>query len=281
MTLSGKTRLAGVIGWPVSHSRSPRLHGYWLERYGIDGAYLPMPVPPAKVEQALRALPVLGFAGVNVTVPHKQAALAVVDEADAYARRLGALNTIVVSESGRLVGSNSDGFGFMANLNAIAPSWRRDRPAVVLGAGGAAHAVVAALQDTGVALIRLGNRTKERARALAARLDGEIEVVAWEARADALAGAGLLVNATSLGMTGAPSLDIDLAALPNDAVVNDIVYTPLRTRLLEQAEGRGLVTVDGLGMLLHQARPGFAAWFGHEPEVSDELRRFVVTDLLR
>jgi shikimate dehydrogenase len=230
VTLSGKARLAGLIGWPVSHSRSPRLHGYWLEHYGIDGAYLPLPVP-------------------------------------------------LVGEGGRLAGSNSDGFGFMANLEANAASWRRDRPAVVLGAGGAARAVVAALQDAGVSPIRLLNRTETRARALAAALGGAVEVLAWEARGQALVGAGLVVNATSLGMSGAPELDIDLAGLAEDAVVNDIVYTPLRTGFLARAEDRGLVTVDGLGMLLHQARPGFAAWFGREPEVSDELRSFVLADL--
>lgn len=278
MTVSGKARVAGLIGWPVSHSRSPRVHGYWLARYGIDGAYVPMPVPPGKVEQALRALPVLGFAGVNITVPHKRSALAAVDDADPYARRIGAVNTIVVGEDGRLAGSNSDGFGFMANLEASAPAWRRERPAVVLGAGGAARAVVAALQDAGVAPIRLCNRTEARARALAAAL-GAVEVVAWKARGRALAGAGLVVNATSLGMSGAAELDIDLAELPDDAVVSDIVYTPLRTALLARAEQRGLAIVDGLGMLLHQARPGFAAWFGREPEVSDELRSFVLADL--
>lgn len=278
MILTGTARLAGVMGWPVGHSRSPRLHGYWLDAYGIDGAYLPLPVAPEHIETALRALPLLGFAGVNLTVPHKEAALGVVDRVDALARRIGAVNTVVVAADGTLDGTNTDAFGFTENLRAGAPDWEPSRAAVVLGAGGAARAVCVGLADAGVAEIRLANRTATRATRLADELSG-IQPVAWEARGDALDGAGLLVNTTTLGMTGAPLLDIALDALAGDAVVTDIVYAPLETPLLAAARARGNVTVDGLGMLLHQARPGFAAWFGHEPDITDALRAFVLEDL--
>jgi shikimate dehydrogenase len=278
MILTGKARLAGVMGWPVSHSRSPRLHGYWLDAYGIDGAYLPLPVAPDRIETALRALPALGFAGVNLTVPHKEAALGVVDRVDALARRIGAVNTVVVAADGSLDGTNTDAFGFIENLRAGAPGWEPGRPAVVLGAGGAARAVCVGLADAGVSEIRLANRTESRAARLADELSG-IRPVAWDARGDALDGAGLLVNTTTLGMTGAPPLGIALDALPGGAVVTDIVYAPLETPLLAAARARGNACVDGLGMLLHQARPGFAAWFGHEPEVTEALRAFVLEDL--
>ena len=280
MIPGGRTRVAGIIGWPVAHSRSPRLHGHWLERYGIDGAYLPLPVPPGKVGVALAALPLLGIVGVNVTLPHKQAALAAMDRVDAQAERIGAVNTVVVVD-GVLVGSNTDAFGFIASLDADAPDWRRDRPAVVLGAGGAARAVIAGLQDSGVGEIRLCNRTRAHAEAVAGDLGEGVAVVAWDERDEALAGAGLLVNATTLGMDGKPALAIALDALDRAAVVADIVYVPLRTELLRRAGERGLKTVDGLGMLLHQARPGFAAWFGRQPEVDEDLRRAVLADLAR
>ena len=272
--------MAGIIGWPVAHSRSPRLHGHWLERYGIDGTYLPLPVPPGKVGEALAALPLLGFAGVNVTLPHKQAALAAMDRVDAQARRIGAVNTVVVVD-GALIGSNTDAFGFIAGLDADAPDWRRDRPAVVLGAGGAARAVIVGLQDSGVAEIRLCNRTRAHAESVVGDLGNDVVVVAWDERHQALAGAGLLVNTTTLGMDGKPALVIALDALDGDAVVTDIIYVPLRTELLRHADERGLKTVDGLGMLLHQACPGFAAWFGRQPEVDEELRRVVLADLAR
>jgi len=278
MILTGTARLAGVMGWPVGHSRSPRLHGYWLERYGIDGAYLPLPVAPDHIETALRVLPALGFAGVNLTVPHKEAALAVVDRVDDLARRIGAVNTVVVAADGSLDGTNTDAFGFIANLRAGAPGWEPSRPAVVLGAGGAARAVCVGLADAGVAEIRLANRTESRAARVADELTG-IQTVAWEARTKALDGVGLLVNTTTLGMTGAAPLDIALDALPGAAVVTDIVYAPLETPLLAAARARGNTCVDGLGMLLHQARPGFAAWFGHEPDVTEALRAFVLEDL--
>lgn len=277
MTVSGAARLAGVMGWPVAHSRSPRVHGFWLERYGVDGAYVPLPVAPEKLADSLRALPGLGFAGVNLTVPHKETALAAVDALADGARRIGAVNMVTVDDTGGLVGDNSDAFGFIENLRQGAPGWSAAAgPAVVLGAGGAARAVCVALADAGVAEIRVVNRTAARAEALAGDLDGSLVVCSWNERNDVLAGAALLVNATTLGMTGAPALAIDLAGLAADAVVNDIVYVPLETPLLAAARAAGRRAVDGLGMLLHQARPGFAAWFGVEPEVTPELRTFVL-----
>lgn len=278
MILSGTTKLAGVMGWPVTHSRSPRLHGYWLRYYGIDGAYVPLPVRAEAFEQGLHSLADLGFRGVNVTVPHKEAALAACDRVEDSGRRLGAVNTIVMAD-GRLRGSNSDGFGFIENLRQGAPEWQAQKaPAVVIGAGGAARAVVAALIDAAVPEIRLVNRTRARADAVAKDLAGPVQVLEWPERSRALFEAGLLVNATSLGMTGQPPLDLDLAGLPRTALVNDIVYAPLETPLLARARARGNPLVDGLGMLLHQARPGFEAWFGVAPEVTPELRRYVLAD---
>ncbi len=276
MILSGEAKLAGVMGWPVAHSRSPRLHGYWLRHHGVDGAYVPLPVRPEAFPQVLAALVELGFRGVNVTVPHKEAALAACDEVDAAAERIGAVNTIVIS-GGRTRGSNSDGYGFLENLRPGAHGWRPEAaPAVVLGAGGAARAVVAALADAGVPETRLVNRTRARAEALAHDLGGAISPGDWADRGRLLNDAGLLVNTTSLGMAGAAPLDLDLSGLPEGALVNDIVYTPLETPLLAAARAQGNPVVDGLGMLLHQARPGFAAWFGVEPEVTDALRDFVL-----
>jgi shikimate dehydrogenase len=270
-TLSGSAKLAGVIGWPVAHSRSPRLHGFWLARHGIDGAYVPLAVPPGRLAEAVRGLLAAGFRGANVTLPHKEAALSLCDEVEESARRAGAVNTLRF-EGGRILGSNTDGWGFLESLREQAPGFDpRSGPAVVLGAGGAARAIAAALQDAGCPRIVLVNRTRPRAEALAAALGGAVEV----ADHPPLAEAALLVNTTSLGMVGQPPLEIDLAPLPAAAVVADIVYVPLQTPLLAAARARGLVAVDGLGMLLHQARPGFAAWFGVMPQVDAELRAFV------
>jgi shikimate dehydrogenase len=275
--LSGKARLAGVIGWPVAHSRSPRLHGFWLEHYGIDGAYLPFAVRPEDLAAALGALPLLGLRGVNVTLPHKEAALGLCARVSEAARRIGAVNTIIVGEDGALEGSNTDGFGFLAHLTASQPSFRPESgPAVLLGAGGAARAIAVALLDAGVPELRLANRTASRAAALAAELGPRVRPVAWADRASALAGTALLVNSTTMGMSGQAPLDLDLSRLPRQAVVYDIVYVPLETPLLAAARARGNAAVDGLGMLLHQARPGFAAWFGREPEVDAALRDFVL-----
>jgi shikimate dehydrogenase len=268
---------AGVMGWPVSHSLSPRLHGYWLESYGIAGRYDAIAVTPEAFARTFRALPAAGYAGVNITVPHKEAALAAVDEADGIAKRIGAVNTVVVKPGGTVWGTNTDAFGFLENLKAGAPSFDvRGGPAVVLGAGGAARAVVVALLDAGAPAIRLINRTAARAEALAADIAGPVRVAAWRARADALGDAALLVNATTLGMQGQPPLDIILDALPASAVVTDIVYAPLETALLKNARAKGCTAVDGIGMLLHQARPGFEAWFGVAPEVTPELRAHVL-----
>ncbi len=278
MILSGKARLAGVIGWPVSHSLSPRLHGHWLEGYGIDGAYLPLPVAPEALERVLPALADIGLRGFNVTLPHKEAVLRLCHETTEEARRIGAVNTVSI-RAGRFLGSNSDAFGFAENLRAGAPDWDPGAgPAVVIGAGGAARAIVVALQDLGVPSLRLTNRTAERAEALAAELSGPtpIEVLPWSERAAGLEGAGLLVNSTNLGMQGQAPLELSLEALPASALVTDAVYAPLETALLAAARGRGNPVVDGLGMLLHQARPGFAAWFGREPEVTAALRDFVL-----
>jgi shikimate dehydrogenase len=270
--------LAGVLGWPIGHSRSPRLHGFWLREHGLAGAYVPMAVRPAALPAALRGLVALGFRGANVTLPHKEAALALVDEADAPARRIGAVNTIVVGPDGGLQGSNSDGYGFLTNLWAALPTWSPSSgPAVVLGAGGAARAVVVALLDAGAPAIRLANRTPERAEALRAALgDERVETMPWSVRAEGLNGAVLLVNTTTLGMHGHAALELPLDDLPQAAVVTDLVYAPLETPLLAAARARGNPAVDGLGMLLHQAVPGFAAWFGVEPAVTPALRAAVL-----
>ncbi len=281
MTISGKAIVAGVMGWPVGHSRSPRLHNFWLARTGIDGAYVPFAVPPDRVEQALRALPAFGFAGTNVTIPHKEAAFAAVDETDAIARRIGAVNTVFVKEDGALAGTNTDAFGFVEALRGRLGAWSgAGAVAVVLGAGGAARAIVAALQDEGASEIRLVNRTAARAEAIRERFGSPVVAVGWDEREAALDGAAFLVNTTALGMQGGEALDIRLDALPDGAVVNDIVYTPLETTLLASARARGLRAVDGLEMLLHQARPGFAGWYGVEPAVDDALRAHVAADLL-
>jgi shikimate dehydrogenase len=279
MILSGKAKVAGIFGWPIAHSRSPRLHGFWLDRHGIDGTYVPLAVAPEKFATAFRALPALGFRGVNITVPHKEAALAQCDLVDTQARRIGAVNTVVVDEAGRLIGSNTDAFGFIESIRRPAQWDAASGPAVVLGAGGAARAIVVALIDAGVPALRIANRTRSRAESLAAELGGGIEVVDWERRAGALADAALLVNTTTLGMQGHAPLALDLSALPRHAVVTDIVYTPLQTPLLRDAAARGNPVVDGLDMLLYQAQPGFEKWFGVRPDVDEALRRFVLDDL--
>ncbi len=269
-------RLAGVIGWPVAHSRSPLLHGHWLREHGIDGAYVKLAVAPGRLEAALRGLPALGFAGCNVTLPHKQEAARLVGRIDPAAARLGAVNLVTVAADGTLLGRNTDGAGFLAALADADPDWRAAAgPAVVLGAGGAARAIVATLLDAGAPAVRLLNRTRARAEELADALGGAVEVLDWERRAAALDGAALLVNATTQGMAGQPPLDLDLAALPRAALVSDIVYTPLETPLLEAARARGNRVAPGLGMLLHQARPAFAAWFGVLPRITPELRAAV------
>ena len=275
MGLTGSARVAGVMGWPVAHSRSPLLHGHWLESLGIDGVYVPLAVPPHRFEAAFRALPFLGFRGCNVTLPHKEKALALADSVDDLSRRIGAANTIVVGDDGSLAATNTDAFGFLENLRSRAPGWRADRPVLVLGAGGSARAVVVALLDAGAREVRVANRTLERAAALGERFGPSVTAVPWEDRAAAAGGVGLVVNTTQLGMTGQPALDFAFDGLDGEAVVCDLVYAPLVTDLLHRARQRGHVTVDGLGMLLHQARPGFAAWFGVDPPVTERLRSVV------
>lgn len=282
MIISGAARLAGIFGWPIAHSRSPLIHNHWLAAYGIDGAYLPFAVQPDDLAAALSVLAKLGIGGVNLTIPHKEAALPLLDQVDAAARRIGAVNTIVVQADGGLHGSNTDAFGFLEGLRETLPGWTgREGPAVVLGAGGAARAVIVALTDCGAPEVRIVNRTRARAEALAAELGGPLGVCDWSERDRTLAEASLLVNATSLGMRGGASLDIGLEALPAAAIVCDIVYVPLKTPLLAAAEARGHPTVDGLAMLLHQARPGFAAWFGRDPDVTAALRASVAASLDR
>ena len=283
MRISGTTRLAGIMGWPVAHSRSPVLHGFWLDETGVDGAYLPLPAQPQHLEQALRALPILGFRGCNLTIPHKRAALSVVDRVEPLARRIGAVNTIVIRPDGTLEGRNTDAFGFRESLRDAVPAWKATAgPAAILGAGGAARAVVAALADTGVTEIRIVNRTLAHAEAIASDLatpNTSITIYSWEEVGAALRHAGLLVNATSLGMAGEPPLTLDLAPLPPSSPVVDIVYVPLETDLLAAARRRGHPVVDGLGMLLHQGRAGFEAWFGTPVKVTRELRAAILSTL--
>ena len=290
---SGTTRLAGVVGWPVAHSRSPRLHNEWLRRHGIDGAYLPLPVPPGQLEVALRGLQAAGFAGVNVTIPHKQEAYRLSDVLSDAARRCGSVNTLLFATDGSLVGDSSDGRGFLDSVRAagIDPACG---PALLLGAGGSARAIAAALQAEGVQ-VHLANRTRARAEDLAellaagdatGRAGPPPRVLDWSDREAALADQALLVNTTSIGMVGAhdpadapeATSPCGLDAAAPDLVVCDIVYAPRVTPLLADAQSRGLRTVEGLGMLLHQARVGFAAWFGVDPAVDAALFDFVAGD---
>jgi shikimate dehydrogenase len=271
---------ACVIGWPVEHSRSPLIHRYWLKQYGIDGAYEKEAVRPEDFAAFVNALAEHGYVGANVTLPHKEAALRLARSADEAAIAIGAANTLWLDAEGALHVSNTDAYGFMTNLDAEAPQWNEGLgAAMVLGAGGAARAILYGLIKATDAKILLANRTRARAEALAHVFGPRVEVIDWEKRNDALATCGLLVNTTSLGMVGQAPLDIDLAALPQDAVVADIVYTPLLTPLLVAAAKRGNPTVDGLGMLLHQAVPGFERWFGVRPEVTPALRAHAVASL--
>jgi shikimate dehydrogenase len=271
---------ACVIGWPVEHSRSPIIHRYWLAKYGIDGAYDKEAVTPDALAEFLGSLGKRGYVGANVTLPHKEAALAAARFTDEAAVTIGAANTLWLTPDGALHAANTDAYGFMTNLDAEAPQWNEGLGAVmVLGAGGAARAVLFGLIEAGVPRILLANRTRPRAEALAKVFGLSVEVIDWEARSEALSACGLLINTTSLGMTGQAPLDIDLVALPADAVVTDIVYNPLETKLLCDARARGLTAVDGLGMLLHQAVPGFERWFGVRPEVTPELKAHVVATL--
>ena len=273
--MSGARNKAGVFGWPVAHSLSPALHGFWLKQYGIDGSYELLPVEPSELEGAIRTLHEKGFVGANVTVPHKEAAAKLMDRLDGVAGTLGAVNLILVHEDGALEGRNTDGFGFIENLKATAPALTLNgTKAVVLGAGGTTKAAANALLGEG-ARVTLANRTEEKARTIAESL-GNIDVVPWAERNAALAGAQLLVNTTTLGMKGQPALEIELDHLAPGAAVADCVYAPLETELLKAAEAMGFTPVDGLGMLIHQARPAFKAWFGVDPEVTPALRDYLL-----
>ena len=271
ITTPKNIKKAAVIGYPISHSRSPILHRFWLKQYEIAGEYTAIEVPPEGLADFIKTMTKNGFCGVNVTIPHKEAVINLLDEIDDTARKIGAVNTII-ADNGKLLGKNTDAYGFAEN---ILPFVRGKKKAVVLGAGGAARAVVYALHDIGFSEIVVTNRTLGRALELK-DMNIPITVVGWAKRTEALDNANLLVNTTSLGMAGKPTLEIDLSLLPKTALVTDIVYSPLMTNLLARAQARGNATVDGLGMLLHQAVPAFAAWFGVKPVVSDELRSAVL-----
>ncbi|MEM9393845.1 MAG: shikimate dehydrogenase [Pseudomonadota bacterium] len=271
--------LAGVIGSPVAHSLSPKVHGFWLSEHGLNGHYIPMDVSSDDLGRAFATLPQIGFKGVNVTIPHKERALSLADRVSDRAAVIGAANTITFQPDGSIHADNTDGVGFIENLRSGAPDWRADQgPAVVLGAGGASRAVLASLLDAGVPEIRLANRTRVRGEALRSDFGPKVTVVDWHRVGEALEGSQLVVNTTSLGMDGSAPLSLSLDPLPKTAVVTDIVYTPLETRLLADARARGNISVDGLGMLLHQAVPGFARWFGGRPKVTPELRATILAE---
>ncbi len=269
--------LAGVIGHPVAHSLSPRLHGHWLARYGLAGHYVPLDVAPDDLAEVLAMLPRMGFAGVNITIPHKEAVLGLARQVSERARRIGAANTLSFLGTGGFQADNTDGYGFAANLVHSAPDFRaHGARALVLGAGGAARAVIDALNEAGVAQIALANRTRARAEALAADFAPRVTVFDWDTAGELLAEADLVVNTTSLGMVGQEALALPLGGLHPGQIVSDLVYQPLETPLLAAARAAGAVPADGLGMLLHQAAPGFERWFGRRPEVDDALRKAVL-----
>ena len=269
--------LAGVIGNPIAHSKSPRLHGHWLKKYGLTGHYVPLEVDAADLGAVLKAMPQMGFVGCNVTIPHKERVMEHVDQITDRATLIGAVNTLIFRNDGTILGDNTDGYGFIENLRQGAPDWEaKAGPAVVLGAGGAARAIVASLLDAGVPEILLTNRTRVRAEKLREDFGARVSVVEWVQAGNLMEKAATVVNTTSLGMAGKAELRVPLDGLRKGTVVTDLVYNPLRTQFLEAAAARGCVTVDGLGMLLHQAVPGFERWFGRRPVVDEETRRAVL-----
>jgi len=275
--MANKFVMAGVMGWPVAHSRSPVIHNHWIHQYGLKGAYGLFPVPPERLEDAIRGLRALGLAGCNVTIPHKVEAMKLMDVVDPLARRMGAINTIVVTPDGALHGFNNDGFGYIQSLRDAQPAWQANAgPATVLGAGGAARAVVLSLLDQGATDIRLINRTRAKAQAMADEFGAGVQVVDWSERHEALANITLLVNTTNQGMHGEPELDLRLDRMPTTALVSDAIYIPLETPLLKAARLRGNPTVNGLGMLLNQARPAFQAWFGVLPQITPQLQQSIL-----
>lgn len=270
---------ACVIGWPITHSRSPLIHGYWLRQHGIAGSYEKVAVKPESAADFLRKLAANGFAGCNVTVPLKEIAFQTADEKDSSAVAVGAANTIWL-EHGRIAAANTDTYGFMTHLSLSVPDWReRDKPVVVLGAGGAARAIVFGFLQAGVEQVLVANRTRERAEEVAAHFGPRVCAIDWATRSQAAGTAGVIVNTTTIGMKGEGDLGLDFGIMDERAVVADIVYVPLETALLAAARKAGLRTVDGLGMLLHQAAPGFEKWFGVRPRVTDELRALIVRDI--
>jgi shikimate dehydrogenase len=273
-------RRAFVMGWPIGHSRSPLIHGHWLRRYGIPGSYSAEPVRPEDAPEFLRNLGPQGYAGGNVTVPHKEAAFAICDRLSPVADKLGAVNTVWV-EAGKLHGDNTDAYGFAANLDERAPGWRNGRNALVLGAGGAARAVIFALQEAGFREIRIVNRTVQRARDLAVRFGAPAVAGPLAEAAELLPAADLVVNATSAGLSSEAPLPLDWSKARAGAIATDLIYTPLMTPFLRAADAAGLTIVDGLGMLLYQAVPGFERWFGRRPEVDRELRALIEADIER
>ncbi|MGF6861366.1 shikimate dehydrogenase [Rhodobacteraceae bacterium MBR-64] len=269
--------LAGVIGSPVDHSRSPQLFTYWLHKLGIAGHYIPMDISQNDLPEVLKALPKMGFVGVNVTIPHKESVLKLADIVTDRASLIGAANTLIFRKDGRIHADNTDGYGFIANLRQNAPDWAPARgPAVVFGAGGAARAIIASLIEVGVPEIRLTNRTRQRAETLRGEFGARVTVHDWVQAGNILEDAATVVNTTSLGMTGKPEFRVPLDGLTPGTLVTDLVYTPLRTQFLQDAEAAGCITVDGLGMLLHQATPGFERWFGQRPDVTDDTRAAVL-----
>lgn len=273
----GRIPLAGVIGSPVSHSKSPALHGHWLKTYGIRGFYIPMDVTQSDLAELLRALPKLGFVGVNVTIPHKETVMALADVVTDRAALIGAANTLIFRKDGRIHADNTDGYGFIANLRQNAPSWAPESgPAAVFGAGGAARAVIASLIEVGVPVIRIANRTRQRAETLRQEFGAKLEVYDWVQAGNMVEDAATVVNTTALGMVGKPEFRVPLDGLSPAAVVTDLVYIPLRTRFLDNAAAIGCTTVDGIGMLLHQAAPAFERWFGQRPEVDAATRAAVL-----
>jgi shikimate dehydrogenase len=280
MTPPDRFLLAAVMGWPISQSRSPMLHNYWFAQHGLAGSYVPLAIRPERLEVALRALPALNFSGCNLTIPHKQEAMKIVDEVDITARKIGAISCVAVRPDGWLSGSNNDWFGFVHNILEFVPDWRAEAgPVAVMGSGGGARAVVYGLMQRGAREIRLCNRTLSRAQVLAREFGGPINVLPWQERHNALDGAAMLVNATSQGMIGQAPLDLRLDKLPRGALVNDIIYIPRETPLIAAARARGNRAITGLGMLLHQGIPAWKAWFGIEPKVTAELRAMIEATL--
>ncbi|MEM1075984.1 MAG: shikimate dehydrogenase [Pseudomonadota bacterium] len=272
-----KIPLAGVIGMPIAHSKSPKLHTHWLRSYGVAGFYIPIEVASNDLGQVLRTLPKMGFVGVNVTIPHKESILQIADLVTDRATLIGAANTLIFRSDGKIHADNTDGYGFLENLKSGAPDWvPADGPAVILGAGGAARAVIVALLDAGVPEIVLTNRTRARSDKLQSDFGNRIKVIDWVQAGNVLENAKLVVNTTSLGMVGQAEMRVPLDGLRSGTVVTDLVYNPLRTKLLQVAEEKGCVTVDGLGMLLHQGVPGFERWFGPRPEVTEKTRQAVL-----